>query len=147
MNLTLPREVARAIVEHTRDEDPHECCGIIGGRAGELESVYPVRNGVSAHHAGGLYEMVPEDQFRTFLEMDERGEELVAIYHSHPNIAPVPSMIDVEQALTNWPDPVYLICSLGYDRQPPPQVTEIRGWRMDESHPDLVREVGLEWGE
>ena len=56
-------------------------------------------------------------------QMREDGDELLAIYHSHPNSPPVPSLTDIQQH--EYPDVLYLIIS------PHPQgVPEMRGYRI-----------------
>ena len=57
------------------------------------------------------YEAAPEDLFAAQRQMRERGEELLAIYHSHPRSAePFPSETDVR--LAYYPNAVYLIVGL-----------------------------------
>lgn len=57
------------------------------------------------------YEAAPEDLFAAQRQMRERGEELLAIYHSHPRSAePTPSETDVR--LAYYPNAVYLIVGL-----------------------------------
>ena len=70
---------------------------MIGG-AGELvRSIYPLRN--VAGDTAISYEAAPEDLFAAQRQMRERGEELLAIYHSHPRAAePKPSETDVRLA-------------------------------------------------
>jgi hypothetical protein len=56
-------------------------------------------------------------------DFEERGEAMIAIYHSHPVDPPYPSATDARNAF--YPDAVYLICSLVQPEQP-----LIRGWRL-----------------
>jgi len=58
------------------------------------------------------YEAAPEDLFAAQREMRVRGEQLTAIYHSHPRAnEPEPSPTDVR--LAYYPSAVYLIVGLG----------------------------------
>jgi [CysO sulfur-carrier protein]-S-L-cysteine hydrolase len=99
------------IVAHARDAAPHECCGLIGGTAeGRAQTVYRARN--LATDPSVTYEAAPEDLFAAQRAMRERGEQLLAIYHSHPRSEdPQPSQTDVR--LAYYPSAVYLIVGLG----------------------------------
>ena len=69
---------------------------------------YPVAN-ISATPAK-LFAMDPARQIAAMRGMRDRGEQLFAIYHSHPSSPPLPSAVDLEQA--NYPETLYLIISL-----------------------------------
>ena len=111
--LKLPREHLEAMIEHAREAAPAECCGLIGGISGiRAATLYRLRN-VTANPELG-YEAAPEDLFAAQRQMREHGEELLAIYHSHPRAAdPSPSETDVRQAY--YPSATYLIIGLGGD--------------------------------
>jgi proteasome lid subunit RPN8/RPN11 len=68
--------------------------------------------------------------------IEDAGEELVAIYHSHTKSAAYPSQTDVN--LAGWPDAVYVIVSLEDPEKP-----DVRGfWIRDREISDaelLVR--------
>jgi len=89
---------------------PNECCGLIGGNVnGEAQSIYALRN-VAADKIVS-YEAAPEDLFAAQREMRERGESLLAIYHSHPrSTEPEPSATDVR--LAYYPRAIYFIVGL-----------------------------------
>jgi proteasome lid subunit RPN8/RPN11 len=100
---------------HAREASPHECCGLIGGTSeGEARSIY--RTGNVAADPVVSYEAAPEDLFAAQRSMRERGQQLVAIYHSHPRSRdPEPSPTDVR--LAYYPSAVYFIVGLG-DKEP-----------------------------
>jgi len=109
--ITLQTSHLDDIFAHAREADPAECCGLIGGtHTGETKSIYPLRNVATASHVS--YEVAPEELFAAQREMRQRGEQLLAIYHSHPRSAdPTPSETDVRQAY--YPAATYLIIGLG----------------------------------
>ena len=111
--IQLRREHLEAMIEHAREAAPAECCGLIGGISEtRARTLYRLRN-VAANAELG-YEAAPEDLFAAQRQMRERGEELLAIYHSHPRAAdPSPSETDVRQAY--YPSATYLIIGLGGD--------------------------------
>jgi len=98
------------IFAHAREIDPAECCGLIGGsEEGRAKGIYALRN-VAADTIVS-YEAAPEELFAAQRQMRERGEELIAIYHSHPRSAePAPSQTDVR--LAYYPQAVYFIVGL-----------------------------------
>jgi proteasome lid subunit RPN8/RPN11 len=107
--ITLKKSHFNEIVSEARQADPNECCGLIGGTTGQAQSIYPLRN-VSAN-AEVSYEAAPEELFAAQRSMRERGEQLLAIYHSHPRAEePLPSETDIR--LAYYPDATYLIVGL-----------------------------------
>ena len=129
--MRISRAMLDEIVQHAREEAPNECCGMLAGRDGLATSVYRARN---AFASPLRYEVHPQDQFRITMEIEERGEEIAAIYHSHTKTAAYPSQTDVNLA-SNWPDPIYLICSLA-----DPSAPDVRGFAITDGS---VEEVEL----
>lgn len=108
--ITLQRSHRDQIVVHAHAANPTECCGLIAGSKDERASnVYQLRN--VAANPEVEYEAAPEDLFAAQRLMRERGEELLAIYHSHPRaFDPAPSEADVR--LAYYPKAVYFIIGL-----------------------------------
>ena len=75
-----------------------------------------------------MYVMDPREQLRIMDEIDDAGDDLLAIYHSHTRSAAYPSRTDVELAF--FPRPLYLIVSIA-DREAP----EIRAFRIAPRRP------------
>jgi [CysO sulfur-carrier protein]-S-L-cysteine hydrolase len=115
------------MVAHARAEAPNECCGMIAGRDGTATSIHRARN---AEESPLRYVIHPTDQLRIMEEIEERGEELAAIYHSHTGSPAYPSQTDINLA-ENWPDPLYVICSLA-DREPEVRAFAIRDGEVEE---------------
>ena len=122
--LTITRRQFDDIISHARDAAPHECCGLIGGStSGRVQTIYPAKN-VAADPLV-TYEAAAEDLFAAQRAMRERGEQLLAIYHSHPRAStPEPSPTDVR--LAYYPSAVYLIAGLANDEPC------LRAFRIDE---------------
>jgi proteasome lid subunit RPN8/RPN11 len=110
MMITLLRAQVDEIYAHAREASPAECCGLVGGRVdGRAQTIYRLRN--VARDPAATYEAAPEELFAAQRRMRERGEQLLAIYHSHPrSIQPVPSATDVR--LAYYPSAVYFIIGL-----------------------------------
>jgi proteasome lid subunit RPN8/RPN11 len=107
--LTLNGNQRQQIFAAATRAAPEECCGLIGGHGERATSLYPMRN--MAANAQIAYEAAPEDLFAAQRQMRERGEQLLAIYHSHPRATePQPSETDVR--LAYYPQAIYFIVAL-----------------------------------
>src|SRR3954454_3339801 len=120
--MRIPQALLDEIVAHSREDAPNECCGMVAGRAGEAVAVHRARN---AFASPLRYEVHPQDQFRITTEIEDAGQEIAAIYHSHTKSEAYPSQTDVNLA-RNWPDPLYLICSLQDPDEPVVRAFSIR---------------------
>jgi len=105
--LELRQDQVERLLAHVQAEAPNEACGLLVGRGSTVERVYPMEN---AEHSRIAYRLDPEEQYRVFMEMEESGQEMVAIYHSHPHSPAYPSPRDVNLAF--YPEVVYVIVSL-----------------------------------
>lgn len=119
--MKISQAVIDEIVLHAREDLPNECCGLISGSAGEAVAIHRTRN---AENSPYRYSIHPMDQFRVMESIEEDGNDLAAIYHSHPISEAYPSQTDINLAEL-WPDPVYLICSLA-----DPDSPEVRGFAI-----------------
>jgi proteasome lid subunit RPN8/RPN11 len=109
--IKLTKNHLEEILSHASEQAPYECCGLIGGdQDGHSISLYRARN--IAPDPLVAYEAHPEDLFAAQRTMRAQGEQLIAIYHSHPRSAdPQPSATDVR--LAYYPHAVYFIVGLG----------------------------------
>jgi [CysO sulfur-carrier protein]-S-L-cysteine hydrolase len=131
--LRIARQLLDEIVAHAREEAPNECCGMVAGSDGRATRVYRARN---AEASPLRYSIHPADQFRITMEIEDGGQEIAAIYHSHTKSPAEPSQTDVNLA-ENWPDPLYLICSLADPADPDVRGFEIRNGRSREVELDV----------
>jgi proteasome lid subunit RPN8/RPN11 len=127
--MKLSREQSEELIAHARGEAPNECCGMIGAIDGEAISIYRARN---AEASPLRYNLDPADQFKIMTTMEERGEELAAIYHSHTKSPAYPSQTDIN--LAAYPDTIYIIVTLLDGEEP------VRGYSIDDGR---VEEVDL----
>lgn len=124
--MKLPRPLAQELVAHAIADLPNECCGMISGVGSEAAAVHRAANTEASPF---MYVMDPQEQLRIMNEIDDAGDDLVAIYHSHTRSAAYPSRTDVELAF--FAETLYLIVSIA-DRDAP----EIRAFRITRSAPE-----------
>jgi [CysO sulfur-carrier protein]-S-L-cysteine hydrolase len=116
----LPAALAADLVAHATADFPNECCGMVGGTDGTATRVLRATNTEASPF---MYVIEPLEQMRIMDDIDDAGEDLLAIYHSHTRSAAYPSRTDVELAF--YPDTLYLIVSL-QDREKP----DIRAFKL-----------------
>ncbi len=120
--IELPRALANEMIRHARQGAPHEVCGVVAGENGHFTQVYVASN--VAENPAVTYEMDPAEQLRIFKKIEEEGEDVAGIYHSHPASPPQPSATDLQLAF--YPDAVYFIVSLMRPEDP-----VVRAFRLD----------------
>ena len=103
----------KEIVEQGLREFPNECCGVIAASDGVPVRVFPMRN---ADASPATYRLDGKEQLRVFDELDERGWDLWAIYHSHTHSEAYPS--ETDRRLAFYPEARYILVSLA-DREEP----------------------------
>jgi proteasome lid subunit RPN8/RPN11 len=134
---TVAADLLQQVIDAARADAPNETVGLLIAAAHARAGGVPMRYVRLANAAASPYRytLEPEEQTRLMLEIDDAGEVVWAIVHSHLAAAAVPSPTDIEQAL--YPDSLYLICSLA---EPVP-VT--RAWSIRDN---VVLEVSLAVG-
>ena len=100
---------------------------MIGGFDESASTFYPARNRFSSPMR---FEIDSRDQIRINNEIDAAGEQLVAIYHSHPKTEARPSQTDVNLA-SWWPDVLWVIASLA-EAEPVVRAFAIDGAAVEE---------------
>jgi [CysO sulfur-carrier protein]-S-L-cysteine hydrolase len=133
--LTIPRSVADAMLAHAGAELPNEACGLLSGPGadGVATAFHPARN---AEASPLRYSVHPDDLVRIVFAIEDDGEELVAIFHSHTRSPAVPSATDRRAAM--YPDAFYVLASLADPDAPVDRA--LRAWRIADG---LAREVPL----
>jgi [CysO sulfur-carrier protein]-S-L-cysteine hydrolase len=111
--MVIPRRHVEALFEHSRREFPNEACGLLATQDGIVVKFYPVEN---ADASPVHYRMEPNQQLQAMLEIDDRGWDLGAIFHSHTRTRAYPSQTDVGLAV--YPDTLYVIVSLADQTNP-----------------------------
>lgn len=120
----IPRALVNQLLHYAQTSPDLEICGLVGAKDGIPSNCYPVKNAAATPDC--RFQMEPQDQIDAMRKMRERGEELFAIFHSHPAAPAEPSAVDLEQAA--YPDAVHIIISLNTKG-----VLEMRGFRINQA--------------
>ena len=128
--MRIPRSMLDRIVAQARNEAPNECCGMIAARDGTAITLHPARNAAASPLR---YEIDGMEQYRIQSAIEDAGDDLGAIYHSHTRSAPLPSQTDINLAF--YPDALYIIVGVAGEE------ADVRAWRIADGS---VEEAGLE---
>jgi len=121
MTIDIPRHLVNQLLNHAQQSADKEICGFISSKEDIPLRTYPIMN--IATTPSCRFMMEPAGQINALRQMREHGEDLFAIYHSHPTSPALPSAIDVAEA--GYPDALFLIISLNTKG-----VLEMRGFRI-----------------
>lgn len=99
-NLILPGDISEAILAHTVNCEPEECCGLIAVDGdGRMRFAYPLTN---TDRSPSSFTVDPDESYRAFLHAEAMGWEISGVFHSHPNGPNALSDRDVAEAPEGW---------------------------------------------
>ena len=130
--MRISRSLLDELIEHARAEAPNECVGVVTVRDGVARRV------ITATNAAGSplrYELDPRELLRIHEAIDDSGDDLGAIYHSHTRSDPIPSQTDINLAF--YPESLYVIVGLEDGE------VDVRAWTIVDGK---VSEAELEVG-
>lgn len=120
------QDVLDAMSRHACETYPEECCGVLLGTldAGDVavEATRAVENR-RPEQRERRYLITPEDYRTADRAAQASGLDIVGFYHSHPDVPPVPSQTDLEEA--TFPGFSYIIVSVRNGRP-----AETRAWNL-----------------
>ncbi len=103
--LNLTKEHLQQMIAYVDSQAPLESCGLLAGRGSQVEMIFEVTNQAQSPVR---YVMDPIEQLHAFEEIEARGLDLLAIFHSHPTGPETVSPTDMAEASY---DVVYIILS------------------------------------
>lgn len=134
-SIHIPRKLINQILEQAQQSPNKEICGLLSSQksnnSNRPANCYPVTN--TSTEPNHRYLMDPRQQIDTFRKMRDQGEELYAIYHSHPEGSASPSAEDLRQV--SYPDALHIIISMGTKG-----TLQLRGFRLK---PDSTTAVDI----
>ena len=129
--IQIPRKLANQLLHLAQQSPTLEICGLIGSQNGLAQHCYSIDN--VAHHPQQQFLLDAKQQIAAMSKMRELGQDLFAIYHSHPTAPALPSSEDL--ALSAYPAALYLIMSLNTKG-----ILEMRGFKINQ---DSAQEIPL----
>ena len=129
--MKIARTLLDQIVDHARRDAPNECCGVVAARDGAATAVHATENVAASPFR---FEVDGPEVFRLLEAIEEGGDELGAIYHSHTRSQPYPSQTDVNFSV-GWPGVEWLIVGVAGDEP------AVRSYVIDDGE---IREVEVE---
>ncbi len=132
--MIVPASLHDEMVKHAKAERPNECCGLLAGhRAADGWRVQSLHRLVNELASPVEYASEPRSMLAAMRAMDAAGQELLAVYHSHPSSPPVPSQKDL--ARNPFEDVLHVILGLADSE------VRARAWLLG---PDSFREATYE---
>lgn len=120
--LEIPQRIYARLVAQAQGAAPLEACGILSGRDCRVQTYHEMTN---ADQSSVHYSLVPAEQFAVIKAIRAARQEMLAIFHSHPDTPARPSAEDIRLALT--PPVAYVIISLQQ-----PETPVIRGFLIED---------------
>lgn len=114
MPIRIQHRALLKMIEHARTEHPFECCGLLSGDLGLVQTATPATNAIRNSHR---FFVPPVELFAFFRRIRRSQERFLGIYHSHPFSEAVPSRRDAEEFF--YPEASYWIVS---GTRPEPEV-------------------------
>jgi proteasome lid subunit RPN8/RPN11 len=128
-SIRIHAKILSGILEHAKREPLTECCGLLAGRDGIIDTIFPATN---ALNSATVYEIAPKELFLLLREMREQGLEHLGHYHSHLHTENFPSPTDIAQA--GYPDHAYFIATLL-----PGAAEPVRAFSIRQGSPDEIK--------
>jgi len=122
------------MVDHSRQQPSHECCGLLAGRDNVITAVFTARNSLASPTA---YEIAPQELFTIFREIRTQKLDFLGIYHSHPQTENIPSPTDI--ACAYYPDATHFIISPQSDAPTPIRAFRIRDGNFTELSIEVIK--------
>ena len=151
--LTLPQSFIDEMIKHAREDNPSECCGLIGrfpdgslklyrasnvyrtvdallSRGGEMDIRFRGRDSepVTGETSRYRFSIPGHELIHLYRAIEGEGGDMLVIYHSHTMTEARPSPTDLGIAarlLGSDPWPYWVLVSLA--EEPPP----VRAWRIE----------------
>lgn len=118
--ISISKSDLKKIFKHGEETYNEECCGLLIGTENKVLEVRRMRNTNSGTRSR-RYNIDPLELMKVENEVDERGLEIIGIYHSHPDHPARPSQFDLDHS---FPNLSYMVLAVESG-----EASEITSWR------------------
>jgi proteasome lid subunit RPN8/RPN11 len=105
--IAIKKDVLDQIIAHAKKDLPNEACGYLAGNDNVVTHSYQLTN---VDHSPEHFSFDPSEQFTAVKDARNKGLQILANYHSHPETPSRPSQEDIRLAYD--PEIGYVIVSL-----------------------------------
>jgi len=123
--MKISGELVDVLVAHALEDPGNEVCGLVAVSGDGERAARRVIRARNVHASPMKFEIDPKELLALYSEIEDSGEELGAIYHSHVRSPPYPSQTDVNFA-ASWPGVEWIIVGLAAGAEP-----EVRSYLID----------------
>ncbi len=130
-DISVSEEAYEKMLTAARESYPYEVCGILAGNCDKemIDVLYIAENAFEGEKET-FYSIDPAELYRIEKGIMESGQDVLGIYHSHPD---QPEVISDEDAKRMIPSLVYIISSVRSEG-----CTGIRGYIKNEPDGDVI---------
>ena len=132
--MKISQQLLEEIVAHALDEPANEVCGVVAVTEPGPPEATRVLRATNVHASPMKFEIDPRELLALHTAIEDAGNALGAIYHSHVRSPPYPSQTDVNFA-ANWPGVEWIIVGLKPGAEP-----EVRSYLIEGG---VIREVSI----
>jgi proteasome lid subunit RPN8/RPN11 len=136
--IVMDRLLLDSMLSHATSTYPEECCGLMLGRFQDGMSVKKptslrkMSNAFEPSERYHRYTIDPKEFLVAEIEAEKNGDDVLGIYHSHPNAPAKPSRFDQDHA---WPTLSYVVIEVRA-RKP----ANVASWRLKEDRSEFLQE-------
>ncbi|MCT2536302.1 Mov34/MPN/PAD-1 family protein [Aquibacillus koreensis] len=104
-DIIIPQSIYSELIEKNRDLLPFEGCGILSGSNRYVKTAWYLDNELRSPNRFFVNKQIVED---TVMKIQEKQEDILAVYHTHPNTSAIPSSLDLKNHIDNEIDMVII---------------------------------------
>jgi proteasome lid subunit RPN8/RPN11 len=112
--MKISRSSLDELVAHVLEDPANELCGVVAVESGGVPGAAvaaAVHRAANLHASPLRFEIEPMELYRLNSQIEELGQQIGGIYHSHVRSDPYPSQTDINYA-RGWPGVEWIIVGL-----------------------------------